>query len=54
MYTTHMKANNTGRTYEERVREASKNLYKKNVKREEERKANPTNWNEVIKDYYKK
>jgi len=49
-----MTAKNTGRTYEERVREASKNLYKETVKREEERKANPTNWNEVVPDYYKK
>ena len=49
-----MKANNTGRTYEEKVREASINLYKKTVKREEERKANPVNWNEVVANYYKK
>ena len=49
-----MKAKNTGRTYEERVREASINLYKKTVKREEERKANPVNWNEVVANYYKK
>ena len=49
-----MKANNAGRTYEEKVREASKNLYKETVKREEERKANPTDWNEKVPNYYKK
>ena len=54
MYTTHMKAKNTGRTYEEKVQDARKEFYKETIKREEERKANPVNWNEVIKDYYKK
>ena len=49
-----MKAKNTGRTYEERVREARKNLYNETVKREEERKANPINWNEKVPNYYKK
>jgi len=49
-----MTANNTGRSYHQRVREASKDLYKETVKREEERKANPTNWNEKVPNYYKK
>ena len=37
MYTTHMKANNTGRTYEERVQAARSAAWK----RENERLANP-------------
>ena len=49
-----MKAKNTGRTYEEKVREASNNLYKETVKREEEREANPTDWNDKVPNYYKK
>lgn len=54
MYTTHMKAKNTGRTYEEKVKDARKELYKETIKCEEERKANPTNWNEKVPNYYKK
>lgn len=49
-----MKANNTSRTYEQKVQDARESLAKWNAKREAERKANPVNWNEVIKDYYKK
>ncbi len=57
MYTTHMKAKNTkntGRSYHQRVLDARESLAKWNQEREAERKANPVNWNEVIKDYYKK
>ena len=57
MYTTHMKAKNTkntGRSYHQRVLDARESLSKWNQEREAERKANPVNWNEVIKDYYKK
>ena len=49
-----MKANNTGRTYEEKVKDARESLAKRNAKREAERKDNPINWNEVVPDYYKK
>ena len=49
-----MKANNTGRTYHERVLDAREEQWNDTMKREAERKANPVNWNEVIKDYYKK
>ncbi len=54
MYTTHMEANNTGRSYEEKVQDARASLAKWNQEREAERKANPINWNEVVPDYYKK
>jgi len=57
MYTTHMKANNTGRTYHERVLDARESLWKVAMEREEERKANPIDWKasaEAGKAVYKK
>ena len=44
MYTMHMKANNTGRTYHERVLDASEELWKDTMKREEQREANPIDY----------
>ncbi len=44
MYTTHMKANNTGRSYHERVSDARESLAKDTMKREVEREANPIDW----------
>jgi len=44
MYTTHMKQNNTGRTYHERVLDARESLAKDTMKREEQRNANPIDW----------
>jgi hypothetical protein len=49
-----MKAKNTSRSYEEKIQDARASLAKWNQKREEERKANPINWNEVVPNYYKK
>lgn len=49
-----METNKTGRTYEEKVKDARESLAKWNDEREAERKANPAKWDEVIKDYYKK
>jgi len=52
-----MKAKNTknkGRSYHQRVLDARESLAKDTMKREEQRKANPINWNEVVPDYYKK
>ncbi len=49
MYNTHMKANNTGRTYEEKVQDARESLAKWNAKREAEREANPIDWNASVK-----
>ncbi len=57
MYNSHMKAKNTkntGRSYHQRVLDARESLAKDTMKREEQRKANPINWNEVVPDYYKK
>ena len=39
-----MKANNTGRTYHERVLDASEELWKDTMKREEQREANPIDY----------
>jgi len=39
-----MKAKNTGRTYEEKVKDARESLAKWNAKREAEREANPIDW----------
>jgi len=44
MYNTHMTANNTGRTYHERVLDARESLAKDTMKREVEREANPIDW----------
>ena len=44
MYTTHMKAKNTGRTHHERVLDARESLWNDTMKREEEREANPIDW----------
>ena len=49
MYTTHMKANNTGRSYHQRVLDARESLAKDTMKREEEREANPIDWNASVK-----
>jgi hypothetical protein len=52
-----MKANNTGRTYHERVLDARESLWKVAMEREEERKANPIDWKasaEAGKAVYKK
>lgn len=49
-----MKAKNTGRSYYQRVLDSRESLAKDTMKREEQRKANPTNWNNVVPDYYKK
>jgi hypothetical protein len=39
-----MKANNTGRTYHERVLDARDSLAKDAMKREKQREANPIDW----------
>ena len=39
-----MKANNTGRSYHERVSDARESLAKDTMKREVEREANPIDW----------
>ena len=39
-----MKANNTGRTYHERVLDARESLAKDTMKRAEQRNANPIDW----------
>jgi len=39
-----MTANNTGRTYHERVLDARESLAKDTMKREVEREANPIDW----------
>jgi hypothetical protein len=39
-----MKAKNTGRTYHERVLDASEELWKDTMKREEQREANPIDY----------
>ena len=49
MYTTHMKANNTGRSYHQRVLDARESLAKDTMKREEQREANPIDWNASVK-----
>ena len=57
MYTTHMKANNTGRSYHQRVLDARESLAKDAMKREEQREANPIDWKasaEAGKVVYKK
>ena len=43
-----MKANNTGRTYHERVLDARESLAKDTMKREVERKANPIDWTATV------
>ena len=52
-----MKANNTGRTYHERVLDAREEQWNDTMKREEEREANPIDWKasaEAGKAIYKK
>ena len=49
-----MEANNTGRTYEEKVKDARASQYDWDQECEAKREANPAKWDEVIKDYYKK
>ena len=49
MYTTHMKANNTGRTHHERVLDAREEFWNDTTKREVEREANPIDWNASVK-----
>ena len=52
-----MKANNTGRTYHERVLDARESLAKDTMKRQEQREANPIDWKasaEAGKAVYKK
>jgi len=52
-----MKANNTGRTYHERVLDARDSLAKDTMKREVEREAKPIDWaatRETGKVVYKK
>ena len=44
MYTTHMKANNTGRTHHERVLDARESLWNDTMKRQEQREANPIDY----------
>ena len=39
-----MKANNTGRSYHQRVLDARESLWKVTMEREEERKANPIDY----------
>jgi hypothetical protein len=48
MYTTHMKANNKGRSYHEKVLDARESLWKDTTKREEERNANPIDWTATL------
>ncbi len=49
MYNTHMKAKNTGRTLDEKVKDARASLAKWNQELEAERKANPIDWNASVK-----
>ena len=44
MYTTHMEANNTGRTYHERVLDARESHWNDTMKRQEQREANPIDY----------
>ncbi len=44
MYTTHMKAKNTGRSYHERVLDAREAQWNDTMKREKQREANPIDW----------
>ena len=44
MYTTHMKAKNTGRTYHERVLDAREEQWNDTMKREKQREANPIDY----------
>ena len=44
-----MKANNTGRSYHQRVLDARESLAKDTMKREEQREANPIDWNASVK-----
>ena len=49
MYNSHMKAKNTGRTHHERVLDAREEQWNDTMKREEEREANPIDWNASVK-----
>ena len=52
-----MKANNTGRSYHQRVLDARESLWKVTMEREEQRKANPIDWKATMesgKVVYKK
>ncbi len=44
-----MKAKNTGRTHHERVLDAREEQWNDTMKREEEREANPIDWNASVK-----